>query len=66
MTLKEYEEYLLDNTKNGMLSSLDTRLFDTAYKAVNIQELDFVIENTGSLMVQDYASKKKIIWLAKK
>ena len=66
MTSKEYEEYLLDNTKNGMLSSLDSRLFDTAYKAVNIQELDFVIENTGSLMVQDYALKKKIFWLAKK
>lgn len=65
MTLKEYEEYLSDNTKNGMLSSLESRLFDTAYKAVNIQELDFVIENTGNLMVQDYALKKKIFWLAK-
>lgn len=47
------KEFLLKN-----LSGFDQRQFDTAYKAVNKQELEFVIENTRSREIQDYAILK--------
>lgn len=39
--------------------SFNERHLDTAFNAINLQELDFVITNTTSIAVQDYAMVKR-------
>lgn len=55
--LKTYYDFAMINYDR--LGSFDQRHLDNAYKAVNITELDFIIENTLSKSVQDYAILKK-------
>lgn len=55
--LKSYYEFAKINYDR--LGSYDQRHLDNAYNAVNIAELDFIIENTLNKSIQDYAILKK-------
>jgi hypothetical protein len=57
MNLTEREKFIKEFKLKDM-TSLQQRHFDTAYKAVNKEELHFVIENTDNRIIQDYAILK--------
>jgi len=57
-----YEFCLIEKHRLG---TYNERLLDIAYKAVHSEELNFVIENTTSMKVQDYALLKLVFFTSK-
>lgn len=62
---QEYKDLVDKISANHDLSSFDKAHLDRTYKAVTIPELDFVIENTTSKAVQDFALSKKLFYASK-
>ena len=58
--------FLYTEAKAQVLSSFNERHLDIVFNAVNIQEIQFVIENTTSLPVQIYAFSKLDLFNEKK
>ena len=54
--------YLYSKAESQDHSSFDQRHLDNAYNAVNIRELQFVIENTESISIKDYAFSKLVLF----
>lgn len=63
---KEYKEVFEKILKYNNLSSFDAAHLHRTYQAITIEELDFVIENTTSQSVQDFALAKKLFYASKK
>jgi len=47
-----------DKIINGDFDSLDRSHFDSALNTADINRLGFIIEHTGSMLVQDYVQAK--------
>jgi hypothetical protein len=52
--LKNLEEEI----KDEQLNSFDERCFDTVYKAVNVEEIEHVLNNCDHNLILIYARKK--------
>jgi len=56
---------LYDIAYEQELSSFEERLLNIAYKAVNLDELTHVVENTQNVSIQDYTLLKLVLWSIK-
>lgn len=64
--LKELESVISTMIKRDEMSTFNIRHFDNAYNAVNTDELNFIIINTSSMLIQDYSTIKRDLFLNKK